>query len=280
VRVLVAGVGYTGQALASRLAAAGHAVLALRRTPAPDRGGVRFLAGDVLALPDTALRELVGVEALAYLVAADRREEGAYRRAYVDGVTSLLARLRATASLRRVVYASSTSVYAQDDGSWVDESSPTEPHSFAGRLVLAGEQAARSETGAAVTALRLGGIYGPGRASWIERVRSGAEPLPAAPHYTNRIHRDDAAAAIAHLLELPSSDPCLLGVDSEPAERGELVRWLSARVGAPAPRAARDAAGPPSGKRCRNDRLCASGFRFRYPTFREGYGAILAASAA
>ncbi len=276
--MLVAGAGYVGRALAQRLAGAGHEVLALRRTPTPDAAGVRWLAADVAALPDAALRELEGVEALVYSVAADRRDEAPYRRAYVDGVAALLSRLRARTSLARTVYASSTSVYAQDDGSWVDESSPTEPRSFAGRLVLEGEAAARAAGGASVVALRLGGLYGPGRAALIERVRGGEEALPAVPHYTNRIHRDDAAAAIAHLLELPSSPPCVLGVDCEPAERGEVIRWLAERTGAPAPRGRTDPGAPPTGKRCKSDLLRASGFRFRYPTFREGYGALLGPS--
>jgi nucleoside-diphosphate-sugar epimerase len=282
VRILVAGAGYVGAELARLLAAAGHDVLALRRTPTaaaerpevPGQGRLRWLAcdlGDARALGGIAIE---GVEEVAYLVAADARDDAAYRRAYVDGLAALLARLRADSSPRRVLFASSTSVYAQDDGSWVDESSPAEPREFSGRRVLEGETIALG-AGCPAIALRLGGIYGPGRVSLLERVRHGALQLPRAPHFTNRIHRDDAARACAHLLALPAAAPRYVGVDCEPADRAEVLRWLAARSAAPAPRGDQDANAAPSGKRCRNALLRASGFAFSYPTFREGYAALL-----
>ncbi len=126
------------------------------------------------------------------------------------------------------------------------------------------------------TVLRLGGIYGPGRTSLLERARSG---VPGGPAFTNRIHRDDAAAALLHLALLPTAEPCYVGVDCEPATEAEVLAWLARRLGvtpaeAPgvAPSSSRRARGS---KRCRNARLLASGFRFRYPTWREGYEALL-----
>jgi nucleoside-diphosphate-sugar epimerase len=284
VRVLVAGAGYVGAELACRLADAGHDVLALRRTRAAgaeradgESGGrLRWLACDLAdsrALGELALE---GVDALTYLVAATAREDAAYRRAYVDCLANLLERLRAHSTLRRVLYASSTSVYAQDDGSRVDESSATEPREFNGRRVLEGEAIARS-AGCCAVALRLGGIYGPGRSALQERVRAGAARLPSAPHYTNRIQRDDAARACAHLLALAAPATCYVGVDREPADRAAVLRWLAVRLGAPPPPGDYDAHAPPSGKRCDSARLLATGFDFAYPTFREGYGLVDAA---
>ncbi len=272
--VLIAGAGYVGLALARGLAAAGHEVTALRRTPGEPIAGVRWLAADLMSLHTLAELPLEGVEALVYLVAADARDDAAYRRAYVEGVTNLLARLCATNDLTRVLYASSTSVYAQDDGSWLDEASPAEPESFTGTRVLEGESAARG-AGCESVAVRFGGIYGPGRASLIERVRSGVATLPPAPHYTNRIHRDDAAAALAHLLALPRVRPCYVAVDHEPADQADVLRWLAAQLGAPAPGGAHDPAAPPTGKRCLSDLLRTSGFAFQYPTYREGYRTLL-----
>lgn len=277
-RVLVAGAGYVGAELARRLAAAGHEVLALRRSAppagAPAAPSLCWLAADLTSARALAALPLAGVEALAYLVAADAREDAAYRRAYVDGVATLLARLQGAGELRRVVYASSTSVYAQDDGDWVDEASPAEPASFTGRRVLEGEATART-AGCESVALRLGGIYGPGRDSLLERVRAGKAELPGAPHFTNRIHRDDAAAAMAHLLALPRPAGCYVGVDCAPADRAEVLRFLAAEQGAPEPRGDYDPARPATGKRCRSDALRASGFAFAYPTYREGYAALL-----
>jgi len=286
VSVLVAGAGYVGAELASTLARAGHPVLALRRSPprtdaAPRAeraaaGSVRWLAcdlGDPASL-DACAPSLEGVDALAYLVAADARNDDAYRRAYVENLAALLARLRAASALRRVLFVSSTSVYAQDDGSWVDEASPSEPRGFAGRRVREGEDVART-AGCEATALRLGGIYGPGRTSLVDRVRSGSARLPPGPHFTNRIHRDDAARACAHVLAQSVAAPVYIGVDEEPADQAEVLRWLAARLRAPAPAGAYDAQAPPTGKRCSSALLRASGFAFAHPTFRQGYAELL-----
>ena len=282
-RVLVAGAGYVGAELAARLARAGHEVLALRRTPpegdASARAArVRWLACDLSDSRALGGLALEGVSALAYLVAADARDDAAYRRAYVDGLANLLARLRLESDLERVLFVSSTSVYAQEDGGWVDESSPAEPREFSGQRVLEGEAVA-SSGGCAATCLRLGGIYGPGRTALIERVRSGAARLLTAPHFTNRIHRNDAARACAHLLALAAPVSCYVGVDCEPADQAEVLRWLALRIGAPRPRGDFDANAAPSGKRCSSARLRESGFDFKYPTYREGYTELLSAAA-
>jgi nucleoside-diphosphate-sugar epimerase len=277
VRVLIAGAGYVGAELAALLARAGHDVLALRRTP--PRGitpRVRWLAcdlGDASALDALGLE---GVDALAYLVAADARDDTAYRRAYVDGLANLLARLGRGSSLQRVLFASSTSVYAQDDGSWVDELSPTAPSELTAQRVLEGETVARGAACPAV-ALRLGGIYGPGRTALLERVRRGEARLPRVPHYTNRIHRDDAARACAHLLAPEAPARCYVGVDHDPADQAEVLRWLAARTDSPPPQGDYDATAPPTGKRANNARLRASGFTFTYPTYREGYAPLITA---
>lgn len=290
-RILVAGAGYVGATLARALADAGHDVLALRRTPpAPaasggalhavgagphaSGGALRWLACDLADPRALGALALEGVDALAYLVAADARDDDAYRRAYVDGIGNLLVRLRSGSALRRVLFASSTSVYAQDDGGRVDEASPAEPRALTGRRVREGEEVAGA-AGVPAIALRLGGIYGPGRTALLERARSGAARLLPAPHFTNRIHRDDAARACAHLLALPDPAPRYVGVDEEPADQAEVLRWLAARLGAPPPSGPYDPAAPPTGKRCDSARLRASGFAFAYPSYREGYAALL-----
>jgi nucleoside-diphosphate-sugar epimerase len=130
--------------------------------------------------------------------------------------------------------------------------------------------------------LRFGGIYGPSRTGLIERVRQGvAACRDGPPLYTNRIHRDDCAGALHHLMMLPAPESLYIGVDHESAEQCDVLRWLAARLGAPPPRV--EAASPANtrrqrtNKRCRNAKLVASGYVFRYPTYREGYAALLAA---
>jgi len=282
VRVLIAGCGYVGSVLAAMLAAEGHEAFGLRRRPAGLPPGVRPVAADLCDRRALAAVLPADLDAVVYATAADTREPEAYRRAYVEGLANLLALLPSPGP--RVLFTSSTSVYGQDDGSWVDETSPTEPPGETGRILLEAE-ATLAASGRPGASLRLGGIYGPGRTSLIESVRSGTARLPAESGvFTNRIHRDDAARALDHLLKLPQVDPVYLGVDDEPAELGTVLRWMAGRLGVPEPPratpAARDAGaragrGLRTRKRCRNRRLRESGFALRYPSFREGYDAIL-----
>jgi nucleoside-diphosphate-sugar epimerase len=280
VRLLVAGCGYLGTEVARRLTGT-HEVFALRRSDAPAPEGVTAIRGDLAyaaslgAVPD----DLDGV---VYAAAAGAREDEAYKRIYVDGVSRLAERVaRSSPALRRFVLVGSTAVYHQMGGARVDEASPTEPANFSGQRLLQGETALAA-SGLPGTVLRLGGIYGPGRTSLLQRVASGQARIASGPpHHVNRIHRDDAAAAIVHLLALTEAPPLLLGVDDDPAPEPVVLGWLAELLGVPTPPvAARSAGGrrAAGNKRCRNARLRATGFAFSYPTFREGYGALLAAA--
>ena len=279
-RALIAGCGDVGTGLGLLLAADGYEVFGLRRRPEHLPAPLRGLAADVTA-PDTLRVIPDDIELLAYTAAADRSDDDAYRRAYVDGVGAVLAALTARgAPLRRVLFTSSTAVYGQTDGGWVDERSPTDPPGFSGRRVLEGEALVLG-CGVPAVVLRLAGIYGPGRTRLIDRVRGGdAVVADGPPRWTNRIHRDDCAGAAHHLLARPDAAGLWVGVDHEPADEGTVLDWLAARLGVPPPRRtptpapARSRAG--TNKRCANRKLLASGYRFRYPTFREGYAALLA----
>ena len=120
--------------------------------------------------------------------------------------------------------------------------------------------------------MRFAGIYGPGRTRLVERVRAG-DPCSAA--YTNRIHRDDCAGVLRHLLRLERPLPLYLAADREPATQCAVMTWMAERLGLPAPSIA-DAGDGSLGKRCRNARLVSSGYEFEYPSFREGYDAVIA----
>ncbi|MDX1649924.1 MAG: SDR family oxidoreductase [Myxococcota bacterium] len=279
-RVLIAGCGYVGCALAPSLVAAGHEVVGLRRRPEGLPAGVVPLAAD-LTDPGT-LRGVPEVDALVYAVSPGARDDAAYEAAFVRGLGNLLARLETgSPGLQRVVFVSSTGVYAQDDGSWVDEGSPTRPEGFRGRRLLEGEARARATGRGAV--VRLAGIYGPDRTSLVERVRRGeATVTPGPPRYTNRIHRDDAAEALRVVLLAAQPPEVVIGVDSEPAPEREVLTWLARRLGAPPPAEAPPAPGgrrAGRGKRCRNALLLASGVALRFPSWREGYAALLGAQA-
>ena len=293
-RVLIAGCGDVGTALGLALCGRGCDVAGMRRSAEPLPAPLRPLSVDVtdrLALE----RMTPDADVVVYAVAAGRRDEDAYRRAYVDGVAALLDVLEGRAGPpRRVFFVSSTSVYGERGGAWVDETTPLQPGGFSGGCLAAGERRMLASPIPA-TVVRFGGIYGPGRGWLIERARAGARCVDDPPKFTNRIHRDDCAGVLEHLIVRawergrPASiehaddartgvDDVYVAVDDAPVTECEVLEWLAARLGAPAPRRVRggDAAARGAGKRCSNARLRESGYRFRYPTYREGYAAVLA----
>jgi len=288
--VLIAGCGYVGGALAHRLVTtpgAATEVWALRRRPRPLGSAIHTLAADLTdrSALRQALAPLPPLDTVFYTTAADGREDAAYRAAYVTGLDNLLTTLTALGRTpRQLLYTSSTSVYGQQGGEWVDEDSPTEPEHFTGQRLLEGEALLRGGPCPA-TVVRFGGIYGPGRTRLIDQVRRGEARSPAtapgeAPLYSNRIHRDDCAGVLHHLLTLDPAERAdlYLGVDDDPAPLKDVLGWLAERLEAPevpmalAPAAGRRGRG---NKRCRNQRLRASGYAFLFPTFREGYGGLL-----
>jgi nucleoside-diphosphate-sugar epimerase len=277
--ILIAGCGYVGTALGIRLAATGHVVWGIRRSAEGLPPSIRHLAADLTA-PETLQKLPSALEVVFYTAAPNDADDAAYRAIYVDGLHYLLEALVCQhQSPRRVFFTSSTAVHAQSSGEWVDETSPTEPRHFTGSRVLEGERLLLNGPFPA-TVLRFGGIYGPGRTSLIERIRQGlATCRDGPPLYTNRIHRDDCAGVLQHLMSLPELEAIYLGVDHEPADQCEVLRWLADQLGAPPPRveasSGADSRRHRTNKRCRNARLAASGYVFRYPTYREGYAALL-----
>ncbi|HKK93267.1 MAG TPA: NAD-dependent epimerase/dehydratase family protein [Longimicrobiales bacterium] len=276
-RVLVVGPGYVGSVVAERLAAAGHEVRALRRSSAPVPGDPSPIATDVSAPIDAPREEF---DAAVYAVSPSARSTDAYEAAYVDGPQHVLDWLDWPEDRGRFVLVSSTGVYGQTDGERVDETTDPRPATSTGRVLLEGERSLLARHDDAVV-LRLGGIYGPGRTRTIERVATGEMPCPPGGIYGNRIHRDDAADASIHLLNLDDPHDVYIGVDRDPAELRETYRWLADRLGVPGPcESDEDEADDAperrgTNKRCDSTRLVESGYRFTYSTFREGYGSLL-----
>lgn len=277
-RRLIAGCGFVGLALAKRWLDDGHEVFGLRRSAGEALDGLHWIAAD-LAQPTEVERVPEAIDDVVYALSPGHRSDEAYERVFGVALRNLQMHLaRTSPDLGRFAFVSSTGVYAQRDGSWVDEDSPTEPEHFAGRRLLEGEERTLAGPGTGCV-VRLGGIYGPGRTGLMERVRRGeATYAPGAPRYTNRIHRDDAAAILDHVIQLTRPPPRLLGVDDCPAQDREVLEWLAGELGAPAPRGREPEPGSRaslSNRRCRNDRLHSLGIRLAFPSYREGYGALL-----
>jgi len=280
-QVVIAGCGYVGNALARMLLAEGHEVFGIRRDPTKLAKGVKAIRGDV-ADPRSLGPAPQRVEYVVYAVGADEGSEQAYRRAYLDGLAGFLEWLANEGQRpKRIVMTSSTSVYGQRRGEHIDEDSPTHPTQFRGETLLASERLLAA-TGMSTVVVRLGGIYGPERTSLIDRALAGELRLRPVEHFTNRIHRDDAAGLVRHLLFHPSPAPLYLGVDSEPADESAVHAWIAKELGVPEPpvQEKEDPASRRRGvgsKRCSNRRARESGYAFRFPSFREGYGALIRA---
>jgi nucleoside-diphosphate-sugar epimerase len=274
--VLVVGAGYVGSALVLRLHAAGAQVIALGRRPRAATAGERIVTADVLN-PASLTAIDTSVHYVIYLVSPDDASAEAYRAAYVDGLRNLLAcsALRQP-SLRRVLFASSTAVYGQCDGSWVDERSKTVPTSFHGERLLEAERLLGT-SGVPHTIVRFAGIYGPGRQRLLTSVMEGTAVVSLEPSWTNRIHRDDCAGLLMHLMQLDSPDSLYLGVDNEPADMRLVLEWLARTTQSRPPAVGERAQSRrrPGSKRCSNRRVSATGYQFAYPTFREGYAELI-----
>ena len=271
--VLIAGCGYVGTSLGLELLAAGHRVWGLRRNPSQLPPGFTPIAADLCTSDLASLPR--DIDHVVYAASADDASEPAYVKAYVTGLQRLLRALAAPA-LQRVFFISSTAVYGQMEGQWVDEDSETTPTYFSGVRMLEAERLLEG-SGFPFTILRCSGIYGPGRTRLIESLRQGT--ATSSPRFTNRIHRDDIVGAILHLLGSSEAPPRLLLSDDEPAPEHEVHSYLARLLGVPEPpRSPASDTGPQRGglKRCRNTRLKATGYRLRYPTYREGYAAMLA----
>jgi nucleoside-diphosphate-sugar epimerase len=276
-KLLIAGAGYLGQALAERALAEGkHEVSVLRRR-AVDWTGVKSIQADLLQ--PLSLKALRDVEDVVYCAAADASDEESYRKIYQDGLQNLVRVVQAQGGYRRLVYISSTSVYAEANGNWVDESDRNLVEKGPSRFMVSGEKFLMSAPGD-YSILRMGGIYGPGRTYFLRRVKEGAERIYAKGGlYSNRIHRDDCVGMILHVLAAEAQRQVYNGVDCEAADRNEVIRWMAGQLGVDAATlsstddlkqiAAR------GNKRISNRKILDAGYHYLYPTYREGYTALL-----
>jgi nucleoside-diphosphate-sugar epimerase len=305
-RVLIVGCGYVGLPLATELARLGHQVFGLRRSASSDvelqRLGITPLHADITQ-PATLVSLPRDFDWVVNCVASGGGGVDEYRQLYLEGMRNLIAWLipgsagfqsassaanptatrRQDAGAPRLVYTSSTGVYGQNDGSLVDETSPTEPASETARVLVEAEQvllAAGREKHFPAMILRAAGIYGPGRGYLLKQFLRGEARIEGAGARTlNMIHRDDLIRAIIAALERGRAGELYNAVDDEPVSQLEFYQWLAAKLGKPLPTTMpEDAAAPRkrglTNKRIANRKLKAElRFTFTYPDYRSGYSA-------
>ncbi|WP_348611044.1 SDR family oxidoreductase [Halobaculum rarum] len=290
--VTIVGCGYVGLELASQLLADGHAVVGVRRSQS-GLDAVEALGATAVAADATDPDSLVGLpdtEAVVFAASSGGRGADAARAVYVEGLRNVIREYGAReSSPDRLVYTSSTGVYGDHGGDWVDEETPLDPTTDKTRVLVEAERVAREEAAAVGidgTVARFAGLYGPDRYR-LERYLEG----PVTAGYLNMVHRDDAAGVVRFLLsEDLARDEVVLVVDDEPADKWTFADWLADECGVERPetrtKRERIAGGDLStaaerrirtSKRCSNDRLRALGYEFTYPTYRSGYRAAIAA---
>ncbi|MBW3600929.1 MAG: SDR family oxidoreductase [Planctomycetes bacterium] len=280
---LVIGCGYLGLRAARRWLAAGEQVFAVTRSQnrAKDLAelGLHPLVADV---PDPAtLADLPRVETLLYAVGYDRACGKPRTQVYVDGLQNVLFAL--AAETRRIIYISSTGVYGQTEGEWVDEDSPCFPTREGGAACLEAERRLKHHSlGSRSIILRMGGLYGPGRIPRRADVAAG-RPIASPEHgYLNLIHIDDAVGVALAAEQAPAPNLYMV-TDGQPVLRGDYFRELARLSDAPPPTFAAPAEDSPraqragSDKRVSNRKMMAElGVTLRYPSYREGLAAIAA----
>ena len=257
-QIAILGAGDLGRRVAQQRIAAGDAVATLRRRPLAMPEGVQAVAGDLSQVED--LKRLPPApDWLVFCATPDARNETAYRRLYVEG----LARACEVLQPKRCLLVSSTAVYGQDAGEWVDETNPAMAVSFNGRVLREAERQNQIHSGNRV--LRLSGITGPGRHMLINKALLGEGIANA---WSNRIHIDDAASALSHLLDLRDPEPLWIATDDLPALQIDVANWIRAGHGLPA---LPPFTQTPTGRRVANARLKASGWQPVFPTYRDSY---------
>lgn len=266
-RVFVIGAGYVGRVLCDLLDNLGHEVVAVTRC-----GGAGSMAADVAdrgAL--RALREEVGApDAVVHCASAGRGSdrEARYRAVYLRGCQNVVEVL----APGRLVFASSTSVYGQTDGSVVDEGSPAAPSIETGSVLLEAEVAALAAGG---TVARLAGIYGPGRSYLLKRYLSGEAAIDAGVagaggRWLNQIHRDDAASALAFLVAESPTSGIYNVADDTPLSQRACYEEFGRRFGGELPPVRRADHGKARGwshKRVANGKLRAAGWAPRFASY-------------
>jgi len=273
-RVVIVGCGFLGEAAADLFSKGGWNVLGLCARP---EAAARFASKsyEVRAVDITKKFSLIspwhGVDALVHCAGPDRAVPEAYRSVYVDGLLNALAGIEP----RQVLITGSTSVYAQTDGAWVDETSETKPDRETGRILLEAEAIALTSGGLVA---RLSGLYGPGRSVLMRKFLSGEAVIEGdGLRWINQVHRDDAARAVVHLLTKPATPGVYNVTDSAPATQSEAYMWLADYFHRPLPSKGEPDPSRKRGwtnKRVSNAKLCGTGWKPVFPAYRDAIASL------
>jgi nucleoside-diphosphate-sugar epimerase len=280
---LIVGCGYLGRRVADRWRAAGHEVFAVTRSQSHaakfERAGFRPIVADVMRLE--TLVNLPAADTVLYAVGYDRNQKYGIEEVYLRGLINVLNALPENTG--RVIYVSSTGVYGDCGGAWIDEQTPCFPERPGGRACLAAEQALLSHPrGANAVVLRMAGIYGPGRIPNREALERGKMIPAPATGWLNLIHVDDAATVVLAADRAETGPRHYLVSDGCPVARRDYYRQLAQLLEAPTPQFLSPDATLPSAVRANSDKRVSNSrlmselhVQLAYPSFREGLAGIV-----
>lgn len=276
-KILIVGCGDIGTALGLRLVVAGNEVWGLRRStrlPAP----LKTVTADVNDPETLGVLIEQPFDYVVVILTPDSASDETYKSVYVDGLGNVLAQLKRASPIKRLLFVSSTSVYHQSSGEWVDENSVVQPEKFSGKRLREAELLLVN-SGVNYSVIRFAGIYGPGRQRLLDQVRAGVGCPNTPDIYTNRIHRDDCVGFLQYLLEQCQQgkeiESMYIGVDCEPATMWDVKCWLAAEMSVDLKPSQTMVARRGNNKRCSNRRLLATGYQLLYPNYKLGYSDLL-----
>ncbi len=280
---LFIGFGDIASRCAEKLIASGESVTGIARTKKTHPEGMVLWQGDINSKQIQERIAAADFQNVVITLTPDGRNASAYRESYLKNVLSLLNIWRQHSPPGRIIFVSSTRVYGQQQGEWVDEKTNPSPIDEQGEIILACEKALLESANNAIV-VRFSGIYGPGRDFLIRQVKQGNM---GSEHYTNRIHVQDCVGVLLMLMQPPIHQTwpkIILASDSSPVKSSIIRRWLAEQLNIPLVEtktndekktATENAQSRAGNKRCNNALLQELGYQFCYPSYQEGYLELL-----
>jgi nucleoside-diphosphate-sugar epimerase len=277
-KILIVGCGSIGTQLAEVLTTKGHQVVGLKRNP-PVTKGMEYFKADISSV--NALKDLpLDFDFVFFILSPDCRNEESYGAIYKTGLNNILEHFAKSHTKPLWFFVSSTSVYGQIHGEWVDENSCAFPENITSQLIRLAEQRLIALSTNHVI-VRFSGIYGPGREYLLRMANQSSAPAiqKTPPYYTNRIHQADCVGVLVFLLDCRLAgivlDSCYLASDDDPAPTWDVMSWLAQRLNCSLPSVKKMEQDAIMNKRCNNQRLKALGYQFKYSSFKEGYAELI-----
>jgi len=273
-KILIIGCGDIGQAVAVEFSAQGHHVTGLKRHPPSSKQDIHYIKADINKAE--TLNLLTGdFQQAIIILSPDSSSTEAYRAVFETGINNLLVALNKNTS---ITFISSTRVYAENNGEWVNEQTTANACDPKSQLMLQAEHKILAHN-PLNTIIRFSGIYGRTKGYFLQQIKN-ANPIQQHPsYYTNRIHRSDCIGVIVHLINKKIAgdklEPLYLATDSEPSPKWNVACYLAEQMNYKKPTASLGSEQNGQNKRISNQRLIDSGYTFKFPSYQQGYHKII-----